>query len=97
MGAHFSIDVSELHMFAGYEWADFGAPCGHGCEHRSIKVVGWGPNVATYELEECCDCGCRAWRDGRWAQERQRTEGDSGFWNARMEWFEIVSDSDGSQ
>lgn len=85
MSAHFSIDVTELHMFSGCDWWELGAPCTHGCEHRSTKVVGWGPNVSTYELEECSDCGCRAWRDGRWTKERQHG-GNSGFWNSLMQW-----------
>jgi hypothetical protein len=86
MGAWFSIDVDALKMFAGYDWWDLGDLCAHGCEHRSTKVVGWGTTVAQYELEECCDCGCRAWRDGRWTKARMRHDGGDGFWHGRMEW-----------
>lgn len=93
MGAWFSIDVDELHMFAGHIWRELGAPCDHGCEHRSTAVIGWGPDVAHYELEECRDCWCRAWQDGRWTQERQRG-GNSGFWYGRMEWRKPVEADD---
>lgn len=90
MGAHFSIDVTEVKMFAGAEWWDLGDPCDHGCQHRSRKVQAWGPTVATYELVECTDCGCRAWEDGRYEQERQRASGLHGFWYERIDWRKPV-------
>ncbi len=86
MGAHFSIDVAEIHMFSGVEWWDLGDRCDHDCRHMGTKVQAWGPTVATYELLECSDCGCRAWQDGRWEQERQRCSGMEGFWHGRIEW-----------
>jgi hypothetical protein len=89
MGAYFSIDVTDLKMFARYEWHDLGEPCDHGCEHRNQAVIGWGPTVATYELTECRDCWCRAWQDGRWTQERQRHTGMEPFWMQQMDWRKV--------
>lgn len=86
MGEFFAINVQSLHLFAGVEWWEFGPDCDHACEHRATKVQGWGPTVATYELIECCDCGCRAWKDGRWTQSRQRHNGADAFWWGRIEW-----------
>jgi hypothetical protein len=86
VGAHFSIDVTELHMFAGETWRDFGDPCPHDCPHNGISVIGWGPTTATYELVECSLCDCRAWHDGRGEQERQRSSGMDGFWRTNIDW-----------
>lgn len=85
MGAHFQIDVTEIEMFAGYEWLDLGEPCDHDVPHNSQSVIGWGPDVAHYELIEA-ECGCRAWADGRYEQERQRASGLHGFWHQQIEW-----------
>lgn len=93
MGAFFSIDVDELKMFANYEWLDFRDPCDHDCRHANTAVIGWGPTVATYELEECRDCWCRAWQDGRWTQERQRASGFDGFWMTQMDWRKVALDA----
>jgi hypothetical protein len=43
--------------------------CPHACEHRSLGVVGWGPDADRYELVACEGCGgtCRAWVNGRGA------------------------------
>jgi hypothetical protein len=91
MGHEFSIDVTELHMFSGYEWLDFGDPCDHDCEHRGQSTIGWGPNLSTYELVKCDDCQCRAWVDGRWQQTRQRGQSPR-FWAERMAWRKVPSD-----
>lgn len=98
MGDHFSIDVSDLHMFSGYEWVDLGEPCDHDCPHNGRSVIGWGPTTATYELVKCDGCGCRAWEDGRYVQERQRNSGLHGFWHQQTDWRKpanVRSQSDG--
>ena len=91
MGEHFSIDVTALKMFAAYEWRDLGEPCDHDCRHDSISDIGWGPTTATYVLAECNPCGCRAWQDGRYVQERQRHSGLHGFWWQQMDWRKPVA------
>lgn len=95
MGEFFSIDVSDLHMFHGYEWWDLAErpTCDHACEHRARSVIGWGPTTATYELIECDHCGCRAWQDGRYTQERQRASGLHGFWWQQMDWRQPPHDA----
>ena len=38
--------------------------CPHPCEHRILKVVGWGPDLTRYELSVCedvCAGDCRGW------------------------------------
>ena len=90
MGHDYSLDVESLHMFHGYEWVDLGDPCGHACSHRSTKVVGWGPTRVTYELVECCDCGCRGWQDGRYRIERSRDSELAFWWREHIEWREIA-------
>lgn len=89
MGAHFSIDVTEVEMFSGYEWLEFGDPCDHEHERWGTSTIGWGPDVAHYELMQDDTCGCRAWLDGRWEKARERGE-NSGFWMTRMEWHKPI-------
>lgn len=96
MGSYFSIDVAELHMFSGREWWELGDLCAHDCPHHSIAVIGWGPDVAHYELEECRDCGCRGWRDGRWTKARQVYDGSDGFWWGRIEWRQPPHNASGA-
>ena len=88
MGSHFQIDVDELHMFANYEWWDFTKRYEGECNHQRMRsVIGWGPDVAHYELIQCDECMSRAWEDGRWTQERERHTGNHKFWQDRMKWF----------
>lgn len=85
MGADFHIDVDTLKMFAGEDWHPLGADCPHDCPHNAASVIGWGPTLATYELDVCDLCGCRSWIDGRWQKARERGE-NSGFWWSRRRW-----------
>lgn len=57
-----------IHWFASYPEAQRTrrpiGPCPHDCEHRQTSVVGWGPDLAHYELIQCdevCAGQCRAW------------------------------------
>jgi hypothetical protein len=41
-------------------------PCPHACPHNMTATVGWGPDLAHYELQRCdvadgCNRNCRAW------------------------------------
>ncbi len=85
MGHEFHIEVTELHMFAGHRWMDFGPPCPHDVPHNSLKTIGWGPTVATYELVEA-ECGCRAWQDGRSEMRREHR----GFWRTNLDWRQPI-------
>jgi hypothetical protein len=86
MGSEFHIEVDAVDMFAGHDWIDLGDECGHDCTHNAMSVVGWGPDVAHYELNECDLCGCRAWLDGRYYQERHRDPAKAAFWWRQMDW-----------
>lgn len=86
MGHEFQIEVDSVEMFAGYEWLDLGERCDHDCPHKSQSVVAWGPDIAHYELNKCDRCGCRAWLDGRYWQERQRDPEKAMFWHGQQEW-----------
>lgn len=57
-----SVEVEDIHWFKGYgPVALAGGECDHGCEHRSTRVIAWGPSLLHYELVQCGDCMCRAW------------------------------------
>ena len=45
-----------------------------------LSTIGWGPNLAHYELNHCDICGCRAWRDGRYYIARQSDPSTAQFW-----------------
>ena len=59
----------DLSWFPGYPEAERrripSGDCPHPCQHRILKVVAWGPDMAHYELSVCQDYGCqgncRAW------------------------------------
>jgi hypothetical protein len=61
MGGEFAIDTDFVHWFKGYGPIALGGPCSHDCKHRSMSNIAWGPDKAHYTLNECNDCGCRAW------------------------------------
>ncbi len=92
MGAEFHIEVASVHMFSGHEWFDLGEKCDHDCRHHAQSVIAWGPDAAHYEMSECDRCGCRAWLDGRYYQERQRDPEKAGFWFGQQEWRKPVRD-----
>lgn len=60
----------EISWFKGYGPAPVLGPCPHaGCPHNAQSVIGWGPDMRRYELDQCdvtegCATECRAWADG---------------------------------
>lgn len=63
--AFISIDHPDevIHWFAVYPDGERERPvigdCPHECRHMGTAVVGWGPDLAHYELVRCDDDGCR--------------------------------------
>ncbi len=49
----------DLSWFPGYPEAERrripSGDCPHPCQHRILKVVAWGPDMAHYELSVCQD------------------------------------------
>lgn len=75
-----SVDYPDkvIHWFAGYPEPErtrtVQGDCPHECPHNMTATVGWGPDLAHYELHTCdvkdgCAGNCRAWlsvaADGR--------------------------------
>lgn len=71
-----SIDCPDgvINWFGSYPEAErhrpVAGPCPHGCAHLAVTTVGWGPDLAHYELLRCdgqaergpgCDGQCRGW------------------------------------
>lgn len=52
----------QIHWFDPYRPRELLGDCTHFCFHTGLQVAAWGPSLALYELVECLDCGCRAWR-----------------------------------
>jgi hypothetical protein len=57
-----------IHWFAAYPESErargVAGECPHACQHRILKVVGWGPDLTRYELHVCddvCQGNCRGW------------------------------------
>ncbi len=61
MGGEVVIDTDFVHWFKGYDPKPIIGPCPHDCKHRGISDIAWGPDLDHYTLDECTDCGCRAW------------------------------------
>lgn len=76
----------DVSMFDGYEWADLGDLCPHGCPHKGRSYVGSGPGLAREHLVECDSCGCRGWLDARAGREWS----DHEWWAGRIE-FRVAS------
>ncbi len=97
MGHEFNIEVSTVEMFAGEQWIDLVEPCDHRCRHNALSVVAWGPDLAHYELNACDDCGCRAWRDGRYYQHRQTDPAQAQWWLDQQSWREVRAEMEGER
>lgn len=61
MGHDTAVEVDDVHWFAHYGPVEMRGECPHECEHRTTRVIAWGPSLTVYEYIECGDCGCRAW------------------------------------
>jgi hypothetical protein len=61
MGGELSIDTEFIEWFKGYGPLPVVGTCPHDCQHRNLANIAWGPDLDHYTLDECRDCGCRAW------------------------------------
>jgi hypothetical protein len=71
--SHIAIDHPDevIHWFACHPESERARPvigdCPHACDHLGTTVVGWGPDLAHYELVICdgftsgCEGNCRGW------------------------------------
>lgn len=80
MGGEFSIDTDFVHWFAGYGPKTVVGPCPHDCRHMSITNIAWGPDQEHYTLNDCSDCGCRAWMPVEVVAGKPRNLWDRAVW-----------------
>lgn len=56
------VTTEHIDWFAGFGPVAVDGECDHHCAHVGQKVIAWGPSLTHYELVECTECGCRAWK-----------------------------------
>src|SRR5687768_11072113 len=82
MGGEVIIDTDFVHWFVGHGPAKIVGPCPHDCDHWGAANIAWGPDLAHYTLDECCECRCRAWSQ---AKPPKRT----AINRHSMEWMQV--------
>jgi hypothetical protein len=61
-----AIDIlpGQVHWFTGRRPTPPTMPCQHDCLGSGwlLEVVAWGPDHKHYEMVQCAECSCQAWR-----------------------------------
>lgn len=70
-----SVPPGQVWWFADWRPKDFLGPCSHSCQGAGVSIVAWGSDLFHYELVECNECGCRAWKSAcSWPWQWWRVE-----------------------